>query len=668
MAQQSSQTHIYEPSPLNGTYRKLPPRSRIHRSWKRLLIFAGVFIVVAALSLAFTFARPPIYESSADLLIEPKNPNSEGQDASTYDIALQEQVLLSRSLLSDVLTGLSSTDYTGYLEPFTVSALRPMLHVTTRSDSAVIRLTAAGPNKAILPVIVNSWIDRYVGMNSKTQQAYSNSTTVSLHQQIETLNNKIEKKREELEQLRQKYDIVTLERDGNKVLSTLKGLNNSLNKATENRTLAEANLRSVKEAIEQGKWAGNYKKTTELLRLEEKADEMEELVRDYEARYTPQFLEIDKNTRTTIDRYHRLIEEIQSKHTELKTVALEEAEQAIISARHAENDLRAQIASYEKKAAEFSGRFSEYESLKENLLELEKLSREYQKEMVAMEIKSDADLLQIKVLERAFLPESPSRPNYVRDAAISVVVSLLLAIAAVLIFDFLTRAPAGKEDLGAFPVTYNQVFQSLPSQTHSELQGTPASQNLLPPAEQILSRELSDVEIKKLYVASSDATQSIIAGLFNGLRIDEIIRLKWKNIDFDTGKLKASGASTRTIPLTPLYRSILLKNLSVTTNGDEYILRNEKSAPFPLKTTEECILEAAEQAQIRDPQQITPEALRHTYISFLARQGIHLQGIEQIVGPIPDSYHTIYQIMSPPGIDVSIETAQLALPALQEFV
>ena len=159
-----------------------------------------------------------------------------------------------------MLASLSPIDYPDDLKPPARSSLRPMLHVATRPESAVVHLTAEGPNRTILPVIVNSWIDCYVDMNSRMQQAYSNSTASSLQKQIETLEDRIGVKREELEQFRQKYDIVTLERDGNKILSTLKGLNSSLNKATEDRTLAEANLQAVKEAIQEGKWAGNYKR------------------------------------------------------------------------------------------------------------------------------------------------------------------------------------------------------------------------------------------------------------------------------------------------------------------------------------------------------------------------------------------------------------------------
>ena len=313
-------------------------------------------------------------------------------------------------------------------------------------------------------------------------------------------------------------------------------------------------------------------------------------------------------------------------------------------------------------------RFSEYESLQEDLQELEKLSRDYQKEMVAVEIKSDADLLQIKVLERAFLPESPSHPNYVRDAAFGIAGSLLLAIVSVLIFDFLTRPPARQDHQDAFGVTYNQVFQSLPSTLSAQIKDNSANQNLLPPVEQFLPHELTDKELKQMFIESGDITRRLIAGLLNGLSPEEIIRLKWADIDFDSGELKTLGNSARTIPLTPLHRSILLKNLPASMVKDNCILQDEKGVSFSLETVKTSLFEVAEQAQIQDPQQITPEALRHTYISFLARQGVRIREIEQITGPIPAHYHTIYRIMAPPGAEFSIETAQLSLPALQEFV
>ena len=665
MNQQSYQSYFPDDRIFNSAHRPTPPRYETNRFWKRLILFAVVFAVCAILSLAFTFKRPAIYESSSLLLIEPKDPNTRDQDTSAYDIALQEQVLLSRNLLTTVSKSLSLPAYTGDMESLKFSSLRPMLRVTTQADSAVVQLTAEGPQKTVLPIIVNTWVDCYVDMNSQMQQSYSDAGALSLKQQIDTLKNKIDAKREELESFRDKYDIVTLEREGNKVLSKLKGLNASLNKATENRSTAEANLRAVKEAIEQGKWAGNYKKTIELLRLEEKAEEMEELVRDYKARYTSKFLEIDKNTKTIIDRYNRLEEEIQLKYLELQTAALEEAKQAVVSSRHAENNLKAQILAFENEAAEFSSRFSEYESLKEDLQGLEKLSRDYQEKLVAMEIKSDADLLQVKVLEKAFIPEAPSRPNYMRDAGISIFGSLLLSIVAVLIFDFLTK-PISRQDVqSSFAVRYNQVFQNQPLPLPVDPQ---TKQNLLPPMHEALPRELSDMEIKRLYTSSDDMTRVIIAGLLSGLGSEENIQLKWADINFDEGNLKTHGDSARIVPLSDLYRSVLLKYRQKVETSKIHVLQNEMGAPLSVETFEDHILRAAKHAEILEPQQITAHALRHTYISFLARQGVRIGEIAGRVGWIPSHHYTAYQIMAPPGTGISIVNAQQVLPALEEFV
>ena len=242
------------------------------------------------------------------------------------------------------------------------------------------------------------------------QKNYSHVASESLQQQLEALKNKVAAKHKKLKSFREKYDIVSMERDENKTLSILKGLNRSLNKGTETGIIAQANLIAVKDAIEQRKWAGNYKKTTELVKLENEAELLRELVSDYKERYKPQFIQMDKDTRATINKLGRLEEKIELKYQELRTAAIEEAEQEIKSSREAEKDLKKRIVDYEKKASTFSARFSEHESLKEDLLRLENLNRDYQEKLVAMEIKSDGDMLQVKVLGKPFLPKTPLDP------------------------------------------------------------------------------------------------------------------------------------------------------------------------------------------------------------------------------------------------------------------
>jgi uncharacterized protein involved in exopolysaccharide biosynthesis len=604
------------------------------------------------------------------LLIEPQDPNKRDQDTSGHDISLQREVLMSRVLLTKVLETLPKEFNSGNPKPLTLDSLRSMLTVLNEKDSAVIKLRAEGPQKAILPEIVNTWVDRYVDLNSQLQKTYSSTISTSLQQQMASLQKKITAKRQELKAFGDKYDIVSMKSDENRALSKLKGLNTSLNKALEARVLAESDLRAVKDAIAKGKWAGKYQETPELDRLEQEAETLEETVKGYEERYTAKYIQMDKDAKTTIDKLHRIKKKIDLKYKELQTAAVEDAEEQLQSARQSESDLKAQISAYEKKASQFSARFSEHESLKEDLEGLEQLNRDYQGKLVAMQVKNNKDMLQVQVLERAAVPDIPVRPNYVRDACFSVAGSFFLALFTLLVFDFLmkpSQPPVQQETAG--PIMYNQIYQSMPfPQPRARLTAHTAGSMLPPPAAPGPLRELSDSEIQILFENADALTKRLLACLLSGLGLKETAHLKWGDIDFKAGELVTPGRSFRRMKLTRFLRSVLEKDLPTDAAPDAFMLHNSQSGIIPPAALEKYIYAAARRAQIMEPHEITAGTLRHTYNGFLARQGVPLQEMEKRVGRIPSNYYATYRIMAPPGTSISLNEASLTLPVLEQLL
>ena len=352
---------------------------KFSRTLIKCLIFTITFILSAAVCLTYTYMRPAVYESRADLLLSPdltgSAANMEG-GAAIQDIAVQSQVLLSRDLLTQVLEKLSEDKGNTETIPADLSALKNMVRVTPVENSTIVNLRAEGPDKDVLPIIVNTWLDLYLEKNSQMQTLKSNAAWESLQQQILELENKLAEKQEELNKFRDKYDIVSMQRDENQILSELKGLNKSLNKAVEEKVVAEANLIAIKEAIEQGKWAGRFRKPNELIALEKQAGKLKEAVTVYQARYTPKYLLLDKDARAAIERLERLEEKIQLKYEENRTSAIEEADQEIVSAENTVKVLENNLSADKEKAAMFSKRFSEHESLQEELKQLESFSRD----------------------------------------------------------------------------------------------------------------------------------------------------------------------------------------------------------------------------------------------------------------------------------------------------
>ena len=77
---------------------------------------------------------------------------------------------------------------------------------------------------------------------------------------------------------------------------------------------------------------------------------------------------------------------------------------------------------------------------------------------------------------------------------------------------------------------------------------------------------------------------------------------------------------------------------------------------------ESLIARAANDAGLDHSSEITSQVLRHTYISYLVRQGGRLTEIAQLTGPFPSAYQAAYALISPPGPGIPLTEIELLYP------
>jgi succinoglycan biosynthesis transport protein ExoP len=69
-----------------------------------------------------------------------------------------------------------------------------------------------------------------------------------------------------------------------------------------------------------------------------------------------------------------------------------------------------------------------------------------------------------------------------------------------------------------------------------------------------------------------------------------------------------------------------------------------------------------------EPEEITAEAIRHSYIAYLVRQGLRLSDLEHITGYLDPSVITRYGAYSPPQPGRHIYEIELLHPAMMNSV
>ena len=387
--------------------------------------------------------RAPIYESKGSLLLKlPKRYEEAYEKSDIQHVEAQRQVLISTPILTKILDRLEENEHLINTPYNRLSKLIRILEVMPTENMNVLKLSANGKNRELLPLLVNTWIDVYLESYSDLEKLSFNSANTELNQQVNELEHKVEEKRLELEQYREKYDIVSVERAENWTPERFKGLMEAFKKSGRRaEAIAKSQYKAKKDMIDQGKVVTLEQDRAALAYLEDRAVEAQEQLSELEEKYTPEFLRIDSQARALMRKLELLEEKIRLKRQESQHLALVEAEQTQVAARQTVIDLQQELAEHKRITATFSNNFEEHKALQEELSQLEGLHNQVSERLAKTEVTNRQQLPEITVLERAFLPEFHVGPQYSRDAGICVAGSFLLSILAVFFYEFLTRSP-----------------------------------------------------------------------------------------------------------------------------------------------------------------------------------------------------------------------------------
>ena len=116
-----------------------------------------------------------------------------------------------------------------------------------------------------------------------------------------------------------------------------------------------------------------------------------------------------------------------------------------------------------------------------------------------------------------------------------------------------------------------------------------------------------------------------LVGINTGLRISELLSLKWKQVDFDNCYITIEKSKTdeyRKVKMNSVVRSVL-KGLEK--NG-EYVFSNHDGEPF--QRINKSFKNACKRAELKPA---TPQAMRHTFASHLLKLGVDLNTVMSLV-------------------------------------
>ena len=156
-------------------------------------------------------------------------------------------------------------------------------------------------------------------------------------------------------------------------------------------------------------------------------------------------------------------------------------------------------------------------------------------------------------------------------------------------------------------------------------------------------RWLAADQLNSLYGAARGRERVLLAlEIFNGLRRIEVLRLYFRDVDFDNASLRVKGKGTfggkyRTIPLAPQAFGAL-KEASVGKRGDDRVY------PWTKHTADADILRAAERAKLGV--RVSGHDLRRSLARISIRAGANPANVQKVLG-----HASIDQTLHYAGID-----------------
>lgn len=162
---------------------------------------------------------------------------------------------------------------------------------------------------------------------------------------------------------------------------------------------------------------------------------------------------------------------------------------------------------------------------------------------------------------------------------------------------------------------------------------------------------LSEDEVKRILEAAPSLRDKLFIGLMyaTGMRVSEVTRLRWRDIDFDrriVSVWQAKGRSDRQVTLPKSFQP-LLKELATRFHGDDYLFPGQrKGKHLSTRTGERIVKRTTELAGIQ--KKVTPHSFRHAFATHLLEHGTDIRFIQKLLGHVRLETTTIYTRVATP--------------------
>lgn len=602
----------------------------------RWMVLLGAFFVVLVIGMIYVWSRPALFQSKA--ILHFSYVSAKGGESETIpleQISLNQERLTSFRVLQKVSEQLLLINNIA----LTAEQLSQMVSTFAQTTSRTINLVAIGEEPNVLEPVISIWLDTYLNQLNAENGINKGEDLDLIAEKLASLEIKINQQREELAAFSEANNIISLERDENRILNKIKSLGRAIDDADAKKAEAKASLLEINNAIAKGQVLTRPDDKVALDQAKNQIAGLKSTLAELAEQFTPEYMALDPKIVAMQRNLDKLVPQLQEQIADSQQAYLNDSERKLAEAETNALQLSQQLQELSVQAHDFNQKLDQYKSLDESLKQLQNQAQGLKNQLVEEEVEQPF-LAKINIVEPPFHPEFPIGPDYIQDSMIVAGAALGSGLFALLIFSFIVRQKQqpqatvtnytlmpnhpNRKGLSHHNMEQEQTF-ALDSQRIAEplqLQNNSASA-----ANVAQLRLLSERECVLLFDAANQQGRLAIGMILSGVAPDELSFINRDMFDEYFLYLNITGRFARSVKL-PSALSTEIDRLALE-QGDSLWAETMAQSDF-----NHLLVNAGHDADIAFAEQLSLAVLRHTYITNLVVQGCKINDLEKIAGYI----------------------------------
>lgn len=600
---------------------------------KKWQVLIGTFLFVLIVSLILVWTRENIFESQATIQLSKTQIPVEQSSATLMTDSLQSQQRLTSH---SILTAVNHSILVNYGIQSNVQLLSEMLSAELQNGQ-IINLKATGSNREQLQPILSTWVEEYLHTFSAENNSNNVDSILSISNMLNALEEKISQQKAVLIAYSQNNNIVSLERDENRILNKVNSLGKLLHTAEQDYLNQQEIVNRINYAEKENRLIIHPEDEATLAMIRQNIAKIENQLSDFSEKYTRKYMEKDPRIISMQKTLLNLQNQLEEQSLLSQTMYVKEANNNLLVAKNKVSLLTEQLDTLSVKAQVFNRSLKEYTRLNDSLNQLVTQAQSLKDSLLLQEMQQVAKS-QFKVLEYPFVPNYPIAPNNQRDSLISLLVAVVISLLALFLFSYIVRQKQASTVFSNYTVVPNDMSDKRQLLHQQEAQISENQALLEQKSAMEIFRLLSAGECHKLVSFASKQGKFVILLVLSGVNIKELLAIKLQDVDLEKNTLEVNGAFARNIVLSPEV-SLLTADVMQYKNTQDNIFDED----YSLEELSHLITNSAHDAALAKPEGISLESLRHTYLTFLSEQGIKLNDLEKIAGYINPAQLSLYR-------------------------